>query len=761
MTKHLWTRWTLLLAAALLIISVYAYTAFTASASEVQTAGQSSELGIQTLSPRGEAGGQAFHASFGSASVSGGAAAGPVFSNHVILVSPGIIPAAGASSVRHYFHANLTFRRVIGSACARHTPTGVVGYTPNYSPASSCAPLLLNHSYDPNPGDSCAVNGGGAWTDITTAGNSTGGTYHSQCWITYQNWTPPVLDYDLECDMDSGYCSVSPFLTVSQMGSWGPTILEWTTASVYAAKAYEPMSGWIAASPVSVASSTSSNISWDAQNTNSCRVEKKEGATVIDANWQTGTSDSYVSTGPLTTDTTFDLYCLDLASVEGLLDTITVQVTEFVFDIEPLPNIIVNDGETAIIPLIATRRAGAVSSADELITFRHIVKPAGWADPVYPSGATCTMEVATGTCTVNMEITPPVGFSDTVAWVMDADSASGVDAINERFDVTTLEGFAFEIAEIPNIVTTVGVPTTITLQAQRTSGTEDPNVTFRSALGLPSGWTATFPGTDSCTMSGGVCTVDLLVTPGNTNGGDSVPFNIDADVTIAALNIDAPNEFFDVIANHPAPILWLRACSYGSDHSSGRTYGRNAGRPCAYESETLFVGVISSDIRDGDSGSPVQLIWRSNNTANCAATGGWPQSGLESDGVNSSVPGVPTVGADPVVYTITCIGDDGSVISKFITVSNPSGGGDTPNIDVDGRPIVRSGDPITITWDLMGNTTDSCTVTAPEEVAIQEALDTGDTEYKVNPTTISTYTLECNGASDSVTVQVTPNFDSN
>lgn len=118
------------------------------------------------------------------------------------------------------------------------------------------------------------------------------------------------------------------------------------------------------------------------------------------------------------------------------------------------------------------------------------------------------------------------------------------------------------------------------------------------------------------------------------------------------------------------------------------------------------------------------------------------QEGLQQD---VTEPGAGT----EVTYTYTCYGAGGNDTEQ-ITVASV---GTAPTLSVD-REFVRVGDEVTLTWDTAISAPEECSIAGPELTIASLSAQTGTADVIVNGE--STYTLECPGGTDSVTIEILP-----
>ncbi len=143
-------------------------------------------------------------------------------------------------------------------------------------------------------------------------------------------------------------------------------------------------------------------------------------------------------------------------------------------------------------------------------------------------------------------------------------------------------------------------------------------------------------------------------------------------------------------------------------------------------------------------GGSATLAWNSTNATSCAGTGfstGGAPSGSASTG------SLTTVG--PHNYQVVCSGPGGTSAPSFATVEVLP-----PNVTINADParVVSSGNSTTISWSATG--VNSCTVTGP---GVSTTTSSGSQAVTVSAQ--STYTITCDSLSDSVTVNITSDFD--
>jgi peptidoglycan/xylan/chitin deacetylase (PgdA/CDA1 family) len=148
---------------------------------------------------------------------------------------------------------------------------------------------------------------------------------------------------------------------------------------------------------------------------------------------------------------------------------------------------------------------------------------------------------------------------------------------------------------------------------------------------------------------------------------------------------------------------------------------------------------ISSNPTSIQSGQSSTITWSSTNATSCTATGSW--TGTKATSGTQSVS--PTATA---TYTLACTGAGGTTSqSTTVTVSATPPGAPTATISANPTSIT-SGQSSTLTWSSTNAT--SCTASG----AWSGTKATSGTQ-SVSPTTNSTYTIVCSGASGTTTPQ--------
>lgn len=152
------------------------------------------------------------------------------------------------------------------------------------------------------------------------------------------------------------------------------------------------------------------------------------------------------------------------------------------------------------------------------------------------------------------------------------------------------------------------------------------------------------------------------------------------------------------------------------------------------------------------SGVPSTLTWSSTNAASCTG-GGFSTGGATSGSATASVTGN---------YLLSCTGAGGSCQASA-TVSDGACSG-TPVLDITAVPNrVRAGQTSTVSWTASNVSSGSCTVsgpgvsqTIPAAAAPQCTIPNGSATPVIS--TQSTYTITCGATSESVTVNVIPQY---
>lgn len=146
----------------------------------------------------------------------------------------------------------------------------------------------------------------------------------------------------------------------------------------------------------------------------------------------------------------------------------------------------------------------------------------------------------------------------------------------------------------------------------------------------------------------------------------------------------------------------------------------------------------------------LDLSWTSNNVVSCAGS----QFSVPGNAVSGTQTTVSNPGAGATrVYTIVCGSDSSSAASDSVRVTAISGTGQLPTLTADPIYILKGGNT-DLTWNTNGNDPASCTLTGPGVNLSPVSGNTGTHTATVYGE--STYTIQCPGGSDSVTIHVLP-----
>lgn len=190
----------------------------------------------------------------------------------------------------------------------------------------------------------------------------------------------------------------------------------------------------------------------------------------------------------------------------------------------------------------------------------------------------------------------------------------------------------------------------------------------------------------------------------------------------------------------PAPTATIEACNLGTSNC----FDNN-------DSENLA-------IYEGDE---IEIHWNSTNAASCALGGfdGTDSDNTDTDTVNK------THGTDKDVtephnadvppsktYAINC---DSAYAEVIVDNVSPPPSPPVPiSIEAD-KLLIRSGDLVTLTWNIAGYNAGDCTIDGPGTGFFDVDAGSGQTTV----THYSTFTLTCDSESDNVSVRVTPRFE--
>lgn len=160
---------------------------------------------------------------------------------------------------------------------------------------------------------------------------------------------------------------------------------------------------------------------------------------------------------------------------------------------------------------------------------------------------------------------------------------------------------------------------------------------------------------------------------------------------------------------------------------------------------TLSITANPTSVIDG---STTMLEWTSTNMDSCTATGDW--SGGKAVNTTDTEEVTPS-GAS--VYALDCVGSDGSTPSAFVLVGILN-----PNITLStNKNIVRKQDTVELSWNTDVAPYQDCTLSGPGTSPITATSGS----QTVTVTNLSTFTLTCGTASESVDVRVAAPVEEN
>lgn len=146
----------------------------------------------------------------------------------------------------------------------------------------------------------------------------------------------------------------------------------------------------------------------------------------------------------------------------------------------------------------------------------------------------------------------------------------------------------------------------------------------------------------------------------------------------------------------------------------------------------------------------LDLSWTSNNVVSCAGS----QFSVPGNAVSGTQTTVSNPGAGSTrTYTIVCGSDSSGAVSDSVRVTAIAGTGQPPTLTGDPIYILKGGNT-NLTWNTNGNDPASCTLTGPGVNLSPVSGNTGT--HTVTVYGESTYTIQCPGGSDSVTIHVLP-----
>lgn len=146
----------------------------------------------------------------------------------------------------------------------------------------------------------------------------------------------------------------------------------------------------------------------------------------------------------------------------------------------------------------------------------------------------------------------------------------------------------------------------------------------------------------------------------------------------------------------------------------------------------------------------LDLSWTSNNVVSCAGS----KFSVPGNAVSGTQTTVSNPGAGSTrTYTIVCGSDSSGAVSDSVRVTAIAGTGQPPTLTGDPIYVLKGGNT-GLTWNTNGNDPASCTLTGPGVNLSPVSGNTGT--HTVTVYGESTYTIQCPGGSDSVTIHVLP-----